>query len=167
MRKSSRSRTDDLPLKIRDALGSERLIGDFFRFYMLILLSESPKTGYEIMNEISRRLGKKVSPSIVYPFLKSLERKKLILPKTMSTGDRERNVNSLTASGRAMCARLFRQFTSLVSVAIEPSMIKCENCGVRVFKDAYRAHIKGREHVFCCEYCGAAFKRGTRPARRK
>jgi DNA-binding PadR family transcriptional regulator len=162
MRKSTvrgQKQKNDVPLKIRDSLGSDRLIGDFFRFYMIILLYESPKTGYEIMTEISQRLGKKVSPSIVYPFLKSLERKKFISPKTMSTGDRERNVNSLTGSGRAMASRLFKQFTSLVSVAIEPNMVKCANCGVRVFSGGYHEYVKGKERSFCCEFCASDFKR--------
>ena len=168
MRKTRRGKSSELPQKIRDALGSERLIGDFFRFYMLILLSESPKTGYEIMNEISKRLGKKVSPSIVYPFLKSMERKRLIIPRTLSTGDRERHVNSLSPAGRAMATRLFRQFTGLVSNAIEPSMTRCAHCGVLVYKNAYFEKIKGRRLPFCCQYCAASYRKmKTSSARRR
>ncbi len=167
MRRIRRGKSSQVPQKIRDALGSERLIGDFFRFYMLILISESPKTGYEIMNEISKRLGKKVSPSIVYPFLRSLEKKKLIVPHTFKTGDRERNVNSLTLAGKALCARLFKQFTTLVAEAIEPSMTKCAHCGCLVYKNAYYEKIRGQRLPFCCRYCAASFRRMRTPSSKR
>ncbi|UCE97082.1 MAG: PadR family transcriptional regulator, partial [Candidatus Bathyarchaeota archaeon] len=40
---------------------------------MLTILYENPSHGYEILNKFQKRVGKKVSPSLVYPFLKQLE----------------------------------------------------------------------------------------------
>jgi DNA-binding PadR family transcriptional regulator len=143
------------------------ILRDFSRFYILLLLFEGQKHGYEIMSNVHRRLGEKVSPSLVYPFLRQLQAKGLVKLKETRIGQKKtRNVYSLTASGRALCSKLFRQFTTIVSSAIEPSMEICAHCGCRVYKDAYSEQIKegGRRKVvvFCCKYCAAAYKREKR-----
>jgi DNA-binding PadR family transcriptional regulator len=150
----------ELPLKTKQAIGTDRIIGDFFRFYMLMLLYESPKSGYELMVDVSRRLEKRVSPSIVYPFLRTLHSRHFVAQHSLRNGDRERSVNTLTPAGRALCRKLFSRFTDIVATAIEPSMQKCSHCGARVYKDAIFARISGRNLPFCCSYCAAAFRRG-------
>jgi PadR family transcriptional regulator, regulatory protein PadR len=135
------------------------LLTDFSRFYILLLLFEGQKHGYQIMSNVERRLDQKVSPSLVYPFLRLLEDQGLVKSKEMNVGQKTRNVYSLTGSGRSLCNRLFRQFTTIVSSAIEPSMEVCAHCGCRVYKDAYFEEIKGRKIAFCCKYCAAAYKK--------
>jgi DNA-binding PadR family transcriptional regulator len=160
----------ELPLKTRQAIGTDRIIGDFFRFYMLMLLYESPKSGYELMVDVSRRLGKRVSPSIVYPFLRILISKHLVAQHTLSKGDRERSVNTLTPAGRALCRKLFGRFTDITATAIEASLQKCSHCGARVYKDAIFAKVgPSRKLPFCCSYCATAFKRakGSSSLRRR
>lgn len=135
------------------------LIGDFSRFYILLLLFEGPKHGYEIIYEISKRLGQKVSPSLVYPFLKALEKNGLVDSRERSTGKRNRKTYSLSNKGKSLCNRLFKQFTNVVSSAIEPSLQICSHCGCRVFRDGYTEVIGGRRLSFCCKYCAASFKK--------
>jgi PadR family transcriptional regulator PadR len=135
------------------------VLTDFSRFYILLLLFEGQKHGYQIMSSIERRLGQKISPSLVYPFLRLLEVDNLVSAKQKKIGRKTRNVYSLTASGRALCNRLFRQFTTLVTSAIEPSMEVCAHCGCHVFKDTYIDEINGRKTAFCCRYCAASYKR--------
>jgi PadR family transcriptional regulator, regulatory protein PadR len=137
----------------------DSVLTDFSRFYILLLLFEGQKHGYQIMSNIERRLGQKASPSLVYPFLRLLEEQGLVRAKEKKIGQKVRNVYSLTASGRALCSKLFRQFTTIVSSAIEPSMAVCAHCGCHVYKDAYTEEIKGRKIVFCCKYCAAAYKK--------
>lgn len=132
---------------------------DFSRFYILLLLFEGEKHGYQIMSNIEKRLGQKVSPSLVYPFLKVLEEQQLVRSKESDIGRKTRTVYSLTSSGRSLCNKVFRQFTTIVSSAIEPSMQVCANCGCKVYKDAYSEVIKGRNMMFCCKHCAAAYKR--------
>jgi DNA-binding PadR family transcriptional regulator len=49
------------------------LIYDFSRFYILTILYEGPAHGYSILTRFRKRLGKNITPSIVYPFLQLLE----------------------------------------------------------------------------------------------
>ena len=135
------------------------LINDFSRFYILMLLYEGPKHGYEVINEIRSRLGQSVSPSLVYPFLKLLESNGLVSSKEKSTGMRSRNVYALSPKGKSLCNRLFKQFTNVVSSAIQPSMRVCSNCGCSVFKDGYTETIRGKSLAFCCRYCAASYKK--------
>lgn len=135
------------------------VLTDFSRFYILLLLFEGQKHGYQIMSNVERRLGQKVSPSLVYPFLRLLEEQGLVNSKERSIGQKTRKVYSLTGRGRSLCNKLFRQFTTIVSSAIEPSMEVCAHCGCRVYKDAYFEEIKGIRIAFCCKYCAAAYKK--------
>jgi DNA-binding PadR family transcriptional regulator len=137
---------------------SPALLTDFSRFYILLLLFEGQKHGYQLMSSIHERLGQSVSPSLVYPFLRLLEKQGLVKYEKKSVGQKMRKVYSLTSSGRTLCNKLFRQFTTIVSTAIEPSMQVCAHCGCRVYKDAYFEDVEGRRTAFCCMYCARAYK---------
>ena len=52
----------------------DNLISDFARFYILMFLYEKPHHGYSIITQFKLRLGKSITPSLVYPFLTLLER---------------------------------------------------------------------------------------------
>ncbi|MHB1907681.1 MAG: helix-turn-helix transcriptional regulator [Nitrososphaerales archaeon] len=132
---------------------------DFSRFYILILLFEGQKHGYEIISKMKERLGQKTSPSLVYPFLHSLEEQGYVDSKLARVGEKEKTVYSLTREGRSLCTGLFKQFTTIVSSAIEPSMLVCAHCGCRVYKDAHFEKIDGKEIPFCCKYCAASYKK--------
>lgn len=150
-----------------DNFSSGKLFGDFSRFYIMLLLFEGPKHGYEIISKMEDRLGQKSSPSLVYPFLKELEQSNIVLSRKESEGRRLRKEYSLTKDGEALCARLFSQFTAVVSSAIEPSMSVCSHCGCRVFKHAHYEIIGGRNLAFCCEYCAASYRKVTSGKRRR
>jgi DNA-binding PadR family transcriptional regulator len=134
------------------------ILGDFSRFYILLLLFEGPKHGYDIIAKLEERLGQRASPSLVYPFLKQLEESKVIAFQSESTGRRKRKKYSLTKEGIALCSRLFNQFTTIVSSAIEPSMSTCSHCGCKVYKDAHFEEINGKKLAFCCKYCASSYK---------
>lgn len=134
------------------------LLTDFSRFYILLLLFEGQKHGYQLMSSIEERLGQSVSPSLVYPFLRLLEAQGLVKFESRSVGQKTRKVYSLTGSGRALCNKLFKQFTNIVSTAIEPSMMVCAHCSCRVYKDAHYEVIDGKKTAFCCKYCANAYK---------
>jgi PadR family transcriptional regulator PadR len=151
--------TRDNKKKSNDALFQGSVFTDFSRFYILLLLFEGEEHGYQIMSNIEKRLGQKVSPSLVYPFLKVLEEQGLVRSRERKVGQKTRWVYSLTSSGRSLCDKIFRQFTTIVSSAIEPSMQVCANCGCKVYKDAYSEAIKGKKLMFCCKHCATAYKR--------
>jgi len=135
------------------------LISDFSRFYILTILYEGPAHGYSILSNFRKRVGKEVSPSLVYPFLRRLEQKGLVQHTDKPVGEKERKIFELTEEGRALCTRLFKRFASLVSIAIEPSLEVCAHCGCKVYEGGYREVIEGRETSFCCRHCASSYKK--------
>ena len=145
-----------------EPLEGQALLTDFSRFYVILLLYEGGKHGNEIMSSIEHRLGRPASPSFVYPFLKLLEEQGYVASKESAVGRKTRKVYSLTGPGRALCVRLFGQFTNIVSSAIEPTLQVCAHCGCRVYKDAHFQKVGGRELAFCCKYCARSYVRESR-----
>ncbi|MGI0086236.1 MAG: hypothetical protein ACREBQ_14245, partial [Nitrososphaerales archaeon] len=94
-----------------------------------------------------------------------LKQSKILGFQSESTGKRRRKKYSLTAEGKALCGRLFKQFTTIVSSAIEPSMSTCSHCGCRVYKDAHYEGINGRTLAFCCTYCAASYRKSARASK--
>jgi len=138
--------------------GMHEIISDFSRFYILMILYEGPAHGYNIIKQFKKRVKKDVSPSLVYPFLKQLEDKGLVIHKAKPVGDKERKIFELTDKGRELCTGLFKRFAELVSIAIEPSLYVCAHCGCKVYEGAYRETISGEEIAFCCKYCASSYK---------
>lgn len=137
----------------------DEIVSDFSRFYILIILYEGPCHGYSILTKFRRRVGKEISPSLVYPFLKNLEKNGLVRHMLKPVGAKEKKVFELTDEGRKLCAQLFKRFSALVSVAIEPSLEVCANCGCKLYEGGYKEVISGKEFTFCCIHCAESFKR--------
>ena len=136
----------------------DELLSDFSRFYILTILYEGPAHGYSILNHFKKRIGKEVSPSLVYPFLQQLEEKGLVKHKIKLVGEKEKKVFELTREGKEVCTRLFKRFANLISIAIEPSLEVCAHCGCKVYEGGYREAINGKEMTFCCMHCAHSYK---------
>jgi len=137
----------------------DEFVSDFSRFYILTILYEGPCHGYTIINRFRKMLKKDISPSLVYPFLQSLEQKRLVKYTIKPVGEKERKVYELTDEGKDLCVQLFKRFAALVYTAIEPSLNVCAHCGCKVYKGGYMETINGRETVFCCIHCADSYKR--------
>ena len=133
-------------------------ISDFSRFFILTILYERPCHGYRIISEFKKRIQKEISPSLVYPFLQKLEKGGLVNHVSKMTGTRERKIYQLTDEGKIFCVRIFRRFSKLVSVAIEPSLEICAHCGCKVYEGGYFEEINGTMTIFCCVHCANSFK---------
>ena len=144
----------------------EEFISDFSRFYILTILYEGPAHGYSIISKFRKRIGKEISPSLVYPFLKQLEQKGLVNHTVKPVGEKERKVFELTVEGRELCTRLFKRFANLISIAIEPSLEVCAHCGCKVYEGGYHEAIDGKETVFCCKHCANSYKQERKLARK-
>jgi len=144
----------------------EELLSDFSRFYILTILYEGPAHGYSILSRFKRRVGKEVSPSLVYPFLQQLEEKGLVKHTIKPVGEKEKKVFELTKEGRELCTGLFKRFADLVSIAIEPSLYVCAHCGCKVYEGGYREVINGKETTFCCMHCAKSYKEEKRLSKR-
>jgi DNA-binding PadR family transcriptional regulator len=137
----------------------DEIVFDFSRFYILTILYEGPQHGYSIISKFRKRIGKEVSPSLVYPFLSQLEKKGLVNHSLRPIGEKKKKVFELTEKGRGLCKQLFKRFSALVSVAIEPSLKVCASCGCKVYEGGHREKIKGKEMTFCCVHCAQSYKR--------
>jgi DNA-binding PadR family transcriptional regulator len=136
----------------------DEFIHDFSRFYILTILYEGPSHGYSIISKFKKSLGKEISPSLVYPFLQQLEDRGFVKHTTKKIGAKEKKVFELTKEGKKLCKRLFKRFSTLVSIAIEPSLEVCAHCGCKVYEGGYKEIIDGKETAFCCIHCAESFK---------
>jgi len=144
----------------------DEFVSDFSRFYILTLLYEGPSHGYSIINRFKKRIGKEISPSLVYPFLQQLEEKGLVKHTLKPVGEKEKKVFELTRQGRELCTRLFKRFAGLISIAIEPSLEICAHCGCKVYEGGYREVMNGEETTFCCPHCANSYKQELSSVRR-
>jgi len=144
----------------------DELLFDFSRFYILTILYEGPAHGYSILNRFKQRIGKEVSPSLVYPFLQQLEEKRLVKHTIRLVGEKEKKVFELTKEGKELCTGLFKRFADLVSIAIEPSLYVCAHCGCKVYEGGYREVIDGKETTFCCIHCAHSYKEEKKLSKR-
>jgi DNA-binding PadR family transcriptional regulator len=143
---------------VKESRNINDLISDFSRFYILTILYEGPAHGYQILSRFRKRVKKEVSPSLVYPFLQQLEEKGMVKHTMKPVGEKEKKVFELTRKGREMTTELFKRFSELVSVAIEPSLYVCAHCGCKVYEGAYHEIINHEELAFCCTHCARSYK---------
>ena len=132
-------------------------LSDFSRFQILLLLYEQPRHGYNIINEFKNRIGKEISPSLVYPFLQRLQERGLVKQTTDMVGKKEKKTYSLTTRGQEVCEHLFKRFATLVAAAIEPSLDVCASCGCKIFEGSHKQVIEGQELSFCCIHCAQSY----------
>ena len=137
----------------------DEIVSDFSRFYILTILYEGPQHGYSVISKFRKRIGKEISPSLVYPFLSQLEKKGLVRHVVKPVGEKKKKVFELTERGKELCKTLFKRFSALVSVAIEPNLKVCASCGCKVYEGGHRETIDGKEMTFCCVHCAASHKR--------
>jgi DNA-binding PadR family transcriptional regulator len=141
-----------------DALTTENLMVDFSRFHILVMLYERPRHGYGILNGFKKRLGKEISPSLVYPFLQQLQDRGFVKLNIKRIGKKEKKEYTLTEDGKKLCDHLFRRFSDLVSAAIEPGLSICTNCGCKVYNGGHNEVIGSQMTAFCCSSCANAYK---------
>ncbi len=132
-------------------------ITSLVKFYTLLLLGEKQQHGYEIIKEISGKIGKKVSAGETYPFLKSLVEQGYV--RILKSGKRDKKVYGLTQEGRKFLKILLNRFGDLIDIAIEPRLTKCAHCGCNVYKGGYKKIIGKRKLMFCCSYCAGNFSK--------
>jgi PadR family transcriptional regulator PadR len=137
----------------------DELVSDFSRFYILTILYEGPAHGYRILSKFKKRVGKGVSPSLVYPFLRILEQKGLVTHTDKPVGEKERKMYELTDEGKELCVRLFKRFANLIAIAIEPTLEVCAHCGCKVYEGGYRENIDGKETTYCCIHCANSYRK--------
>jgi DNA-binding PadR family transcriptional regulator len=136
----------------------DNVVSDFSRFYILTILYEGPTHGYDIMTKFQERVGKRISPGLIYPFLSRLEERGLVSVESDMIGEKERKIYYLSETGLEFTEKNFRRFAGIISTALEPSLEICAHCGCKVYEGAYTEVIDGSEMTFCCVHCASHYK---------
>lgn len=140
-----------------EMLETDRMATDISRLSILMELYESPKHGYALIEALRHRLGRHVSPSLVYPFLKILEDNGLIESYLEPVGSKRRRVYKFTNKGRAFALRVFQRVSEILSQAIEPRLTACANCGCKIYEGGYTTEVEGKKMAFCCIHCAETY----------
>ena len=127
-------------------------------FHKKIMEDECFLKGDIHVNFIEERIGKPVNPGLLYPFLKQLEKNRLVTLTKKPVGQKPKNVYELTSTGKELAARIYKRIASMVSLAIEPNLRICFHCGCKIYEGGYREAISDRERIFCCVHCAQAYK---------
>ena len=106
---------------------------------------------------LRHRLGRHVSPGLVYPFLKTLEDNGLVESHPEPVGSKQRKVYRLTEKGRTFALHVFQRVSEILSQAIEPSLTACANCGCKIYEGGYTTEIDGKKMAFCCIHCATTY----------
>ena len=77
---------------------------------ILWLLAHKPRHGYELIVEFKRLTGRKLKPSMVYPFLHKLEKDGFASAEWITKGKRKIRHYSLTKSGEDLLRRVKEGF---------------------------------------------------------
>ncbi len=128
-------------------------VTNLVKLYTLLLLKRKPMHGYELIRKLEGCLSRKISASHVYPFLKVLQKNRLI--KLKRAGKRDKKQYELTGEGSRFSQNLINRFATLVDIRVTPNVIACANCGCKIASGGY----KGKSSVFCCKMCAASYKR--------
>ena len=136
----------------------DNLMSDFSRFYILTILFEGPTHGYEIMSKFNERVGRTISPGLVYPFLALMEEQGYASYKSQMVGEKERKMYFLTEKGLEFTTKNFNRFASIISTALQTSLDICAHCGCKVYEGAHIEVLDGVETIFCCVHCASHYK---------
>src|SRR3989344_3514032 len=120
---------------------------NIIKIYALILLSQGPKYGYEIIKELEDKLEKKISASHIYPFFEQLKKNKALVIK--ENKEKNRKTYKLTDKGKKFTKIMINRFGGLIDIAIEPKLTVCVHCGCKVYEGGYSEIIKKKKLMFC------------------
>jgi DNA-binding PadR family transcriptional regulator len=130
-------------------------VTNMVKFYTLLLLNKGAKHGYDIMKELNVLLGRKISASLVYPFLNTLKKHKYLAVKKLS--GREKKTYEFTPKGKKFVKEIIERFGSAIDASIEQRLTVCIQCKCKVFSGAHLETIKGKKRNFCCKKCAESY----------
>lgn len=126
------------------------------KFYILMLLHEKKRHGYQIIEEIRKRTGKKPSAGQVYPLLKRFQKLGYV---TLAKSSGIKKTYEITAKGRSFASDILSKFSDMLELAIRKKITACAHCRCEIYKGAYKAKVSGRTASFCCASCWKSFMR--------
>lgn len=130
---------------------AEIKVTNLIKLYIVIMLNKSPKHGYEMIKDLKSCFGREISAAHVYPFLKLLERNKIIVHKKVEAREKKRYF--ITKKGGAFTRDLLSKFNDILDSMIAAKVKKCAHCSCEIYKNGFEEKVNGRKILFCCRYC--------------
>jgi len=93
---------------------SESFLRGLEKPVILWLLFHKPRHGYELIREFKRLTGRKLKPSIVYPFLHRLEKEGFVSSHWLVMGKRKIKSYTLTKNGEELFKKIKETLTKSV-----------------------------------------------------
>lgn len=78
---------------------NQRMVKSFLDLFVLSLLNDGGKHGYEIMRELKIKTGAHIGAGTLYPLLYELEERRLVAGEWVSPTRRSRRVYKITDQG--------------------------------------------------------------------
>ncbi len=94
---------------------SERMVKGFLDLFVLALLQDGSKHGYEMMRELKLRTGTNIGAGTLYPMLYELERMEFVSAEWVSSVRRTRRMYKATEKGSKFLEQGFRAIDNLRS----------------------------------------------------
>ena len=98
----------------------DRTVRNFLDLFVLDLLRDTSRHGYELMQRLGDRTGTRVSPGTLYPLLYELEEQGLVLGKWANPECRDRRVYSITSKGLSYHLHSLRSIAELLPPKSRP-----------------------------------------------
>ncbi len=92
-------------------------INTVIKLFTLVLLYDGPKHGYELMKFLEVKLGTRIGPSQVYPFLRQLEKHGLL--RSVKVGPREKKIYELTTEGKYFVKDLLERAIEVIQTSVK------------------------------------------------
>jgi PadR family transcriptional regulator PadR len=100
---------------------NERMVKSFLDLFVLSLLDNGGKHGYEIMRELIVKTGAHIGAGTLYPLLYELEERRLVAGEWMSPTRRSRRVYRITDQGEKYRDQSFYGIDKLLRSSISNS----------------------------------------------
>ncbi len=126
-------------------------VTNMIKLAALLYLYSRPMHGYDLIKQLGTKMGRNISASQVYPFLKLLSRNGFV--RHSKEGGRDKKKYTLTKEGKNFVKSTIDRFGDIIDVTITNSLSKCLHCGCTIYKGGYKKKIHGKYKVFCCKYC--------------
>ena len=100
---------------------NERMVKSFLDLFVLSLLDNGGKHGYEIMRELKDKTGAHIGAGTLYPLLYELEERRLVAGEWMSPTRRSRRVYRITDQGEKYRDQSFSGIDKLLRSSVSNS----------------------------------------------
>ncbi len=94
---------------------AERIVKSFLDLFVLALLAEGSKHGYQLMKELRIRTNVRIGAGTLYPLLYELEKQRLVSAEWTSPTRRSRRVYKITETGKVFSAAAFKDMGRLLT----------------------------------------------------